>query len=71
MSGQLSMDVGRWFGSGPRYVSPPAAYSLHLCEWCIMGQEEPMLSSAAQALGGKLHPLWAAVHWGQHGVTGG
>ena len=22
MSGQLSMDVGRWFGSGPRYVSP-------------------------------------------------
>ncbi len=21
MSGQLSMDVGRWFGNGPRYVS--------------------------------------------------
>ena len=23
MSGQLSMDVGRWFGNGPRYVSAP------------------------------------------------
>ena len=29
MSGQLSMDVGRWFGSGPRYVSPAAACTLH------------------------------------------
>ena len=25
MSGQLSMDVGRWFGSGPRYVRAPAS----------------------------------------------
>lgn len=27
MSGQLSMNVGRWFGNGPRYVR--ALHTLH------------------------------------------